>query len=389
MNKQTIMLQVEDRASRTELEKLITSIPGYTVVREDAAPCDLLIFELTEKDTDAQFDAIREAMSTGKAGNVFLVSSLLDPNVLIQALKVGAKEFFQLPLNGQDVKGALLKFQSANPSGDRKVQVEPAKEGTIIHCIGSKGGVGTTTVAVNLAANLIRSDAGSVALMDLNLLFGDIPIFLGMDSPLFDWAEIARNISRLDSAFLMGTLYKHPSGLHILPSPTSIFETFSGGPEIITKLLKLMRTMFDYVIIDGGQHLGEMSKEIMKLADRVIVVTLLNLPCLINVKRLKETFLRLGYPSDDRVSIVANRAHKKSGNISVEDAEKTIKKKIPWTVPNDFQNTMNAINMGRTLSDIAPHSDINKHIVEIAAFFRGRHVNEERKQKRGFFGSFV
>ena len=130
-------------------------------------------------------------------------------------------------------------------------------------------------------------------------------------SLLFDWAEIARNITRLDSSFLMGTLYKHSSGLHVLPSPSSIFETFSGGPEIITKLLRLMKTMFDYVVIDGGQDLGEMSKSIMKIADRVIVITLLNLPGLINVKRLRETFLRLGYPSDDRVSIIANRVHKR------------------------------------------------------------------------------
>ncbi len=267
---------------------------------------------------------------------------------------------------------------------------QPAKEGTIIHIVGSKGGVGTTTMAVNLATSLLKSDPGKmVALLDMNLLFGDIPIFLGIESPQFDWAEIARNISRLDSSFLMGTLHKHPSGLYVLPSPTSIFETFSSGPEIITQLLKLMKTMFDYIVIDGGQDFGEMSKSIMKLADRVIIVTLLNLPCLINVKRLRETFLRLGYPSDDRVSIVANRVHKRSGNISLEDAERTIKKKISWTVPNDFQNTMSAINMGKTLTDIAPGSEITKQISEIATFFRGKPVGGEDKKKRGFFGSFI
>ena len=122
---------------------------------------------------------------------------------------------------------------------------------------------------------------------------------------------------------------------------------------------------------------------------RWFVVTLLNLPCLINVKRLRDAFLRLGYPSDDRVSIVANRAHKKSGNISVADAERTLKKKIAWAIPNDFQNTMNAINMGKTLNDIAPASEIRKEISEIADFFRGYRVQEQKKQKRGLFGSFV
>ena len=266
----------------------------------------------------------------------------------------------------------LSSFRPDKPLGDRKVKTEPAKEGTIIYVLGSKGGVGTTTVAVNLADEPLGADSGkTVSLIDMNLLFGDIPIFLGMESPLFDWAEIARNISRLDSTFLMGTLHKHPSGLHVLPSPTSIFETFSSGPEIMTKLLKLMRTMFDYVVIDGGQDLGEMAKAIMRLADKVVVVTLLNLPCLINVKRLREAFLRLGYPSDDRVSIVANRAHKKSGNISVADAERTLKKKIAWAIPNDFQNTMNAINMGRTLNDIAPASEITQRDLRNCGFLPG------------------
>ena len=86
-------------------------------------------------------------------------------------------------------------------------------------------------MAVNLAANLQGGDTHkTVALMDMNLLFGDIPIFLGMESPLFDYAEIARNISRLDSSYLMGVLHKHRSGLHVLPSPTSIFRGIQRRP---------------------------------------------------------------------------------------------------------------------------------------------------------------
>ena len=390
MGVKKVKLTVTDNAIRTEIEKLISAIPGYTIELDDTVTCDLLIFEITDKNSEEQFDFIREAMSSGRTGTVFLVSNVIDPNILIRALRVGAKEFFQLPLNHEDVKNALLKFQTVRSAEDGRTNAQPAKEGTIIHIVGSKGGVGTTTVAVNLATSLLKSDPGKmVALLDMNLLFGDIPIFLGMESPQFDWAEIARNISRLDSSFLMGTLYKHPSGLYVLPSPTSIFETFSSGPEIITKLLKLMKTMFDYIVIDGGQDLGEMSKSIMKLADRVIIVTLLNLPSLINVKRLRETFLRLGYPSDDRVSIVANRVHKRSGNISLEDAERTIKKKIAWTVPNDFQNTMHAINMGKITYRDSPEQRDYQADVGDCAFFRGEPVREEDRKKRGFFGSFI
>lgn len=383
-----VILNVKEQKAKSELEKIIFSIPGFRIETNELNPCDLLIYEITGDDPESQFSFINQASASGRAGTVFLVSSVVDADILIQALKLGAREFFRLPLNTDDVKKALLKFQAERPQPSKRAMAEPEKEGTIIYLLGSKGGVGTTTVSVNLAVSLQGADARkSVALVDMNLLFGDIPLFLGMESPLFDWAEVARNISRLDGTFLMGVLHKHKSGLHVLPSPTSIFEAFSGGPEIITKLLALMRTIFDFVIIDGGQNLGDMSKAIMKLADRVIIVTLLNLPCLVNVKRLRETFRNLGYPSDDRVSIIGNRVHKKSGNISIEDAERSLKKKITWTIPNDFQNTMSAINLGKTLSDIAPGSEINKHIGEIAKFFQGQKSQEEKQKRRGFFGT--
>jgi pilus assembly protein CpaE len=390
MTDPTVRIKVKNETARIGLEKLILNIPGYRIETDDKAACNLLIFELIGEDTESQFDFIRDAIASKEAGHVFLVSGVIDPNLLIQALKVGAKEFFPLPLKTEEVKTALLKFQAITAATAEKPKDNKGKDGTIIDVIGSKGGVGTTTLAVNLAANLLSSDSGKmVALLDMNLLFGDIPIFLGMESPLFDWAEIARNMSRLDSSYLLGTMYKHRSGLHVLPSPTSIFEVFTGGSEIIIKLLKLMKTMFDYIVIDGGQDLGEMSKAVLKQADRVLLVTLLNLPCLINVKRLRETFLRLGYPSDDRVALVANRVHKKSGSISADEAAKTLKKNISWSIPNDYQNTMNAINMGRTLNDIAAGSDINKYLLEIAGYFRGYRSQQDTKKRRGLFGNLM
>ncbi|MHB8110712.1 MAG: AAA family ATPase [Syntrophorhabdaceae bacterium] len=390
MNTQTVIIKVHDKSALREIESAISSTGGYTIHAENGIPRDYLIYEITDDESAAQFEYLRNVVTTGVARNLVLVSGSTDPDILIRALKVGAREFFPLPLNLEDLHDALTRFKSSPLRTQFHESFTAPAEGSIIHIIGSKGGVGTTTLAVNLARNLIEAERGKkVALVDMNLLFGDIPIFLNMESPLFDWAEIARNISRLDSNFLMGTLYKHPSGLHVLPSPTGILESLDSGTEITAKLLGVMKTMFDYIVIDGGQNIGEMSKAIMKIADNVVIVTLLNLPCLVNIKRLKDAFLRLGYPTDDKLSIVANRVNKKSGNISIEDAERTTRKKINWTIPNDFINTMNAINVGQTLTDLVPGSEINKSIAQMAGFFHKQCVHDESgSRKAGLFGSF-
>lgn len=388
MNMLTVMIKVKDTSALASIENVLSSMAGYTVQSENCAPRDLLIYEITDADIEAQFAYLKEAMALGRARHLFLVSSATDPRILIQALKIGAKEFFPLPLNIEDLKGALFKFRAASDGPQGPVPHAPARTGTIIHVVGSKGGVGTTTIAVNLARHLTQAPDTKVALVDMNLLFGDIPIFLNMEHPLFDWAEIARNIARLDSNFLMGTLYKHPSGLYVLPSPTAIIESLTSVPEMITKLLHIMKSMFDYVIIDGGQHIGEMTKVIMKTTDTVMIVTLLNLPCLINIRRLKDVFSRLGYPSENQISIVANRVNKRSAYFSLQDAERTTRTRIAFSVPNDFQNTMNAINTGSTLMEVAPTSEINKSIAEIAAYFRKQDVRRDAGPRKGLFGSF-
>ena len=151
-----------------------------------------------------------------------------------------------------------------------------------------------------------------------------------------------------------------------------------------------MRTMFDYVVIDGGQNLGEMTKAIMKLADRVIVVTLLNLTLSYQCETApgnipassgtRRTTVSLSLPTGPTGNRATYQSRMRSG---------PSRKRLPGPSPNDFQNTMNAINMGRTLNDIAPGSEINKKIGEIAVFFRGQQGPGRKQKKKGLFGSFV
>ena len=367
-----------------QLERIVASAGGFEV-REAGYPgqCDLLIVEIGG-DIQEEFQLINRIQASGSYGEIFLTSQSTDPSLLISAMRLGIREFFSQPLREEDVKGALLKFKRRS---GRMVPTEKvsSRQGQIINVLGAKGGVGTTTIAVNLATGLASLEGRpSVALIDMNLLFGEVPLFLNL-KPVFDWLEVSRNISRLDATYLMSVLLKHSSGVHVLPSPATLIEDNAVAPEVIETLMKLMQAMFDFVVIDSGQSLDQLSKAILQLLDRLVLVTIPSLPGIINIKRLLETFRTLGYPSEDRIEIVVNRHNQKSG-VSFDEAEKTLRKKIAWTVPNDYRNTMDAINSGEPLTVLAKNADMTKALNDMASNLAKREAATRKDKKRSFFG---
>ena len=376
-----VRFEIKQPKVKEELEGIISSTEGFQLDNSSSAvSCDLLILEIGE-DLKKEFQLVHNLQDSGMAREIFFTSTRLDPELLLQALRVGAKEFFPQPIKKEEVKTALLKLKERRGKG--KFDGEKRKHGKIIDVIGSKGGVGNTTLAVNLAASLIETPGSPlVALIDMNLLFGEIPIFLNIES-VFNWGEIARNISRLDATYLMSILSKHSSGVYVLPSPTGLDGVNVANPEIIEKLLGLMRNVFDYIVIDGGQAMDDISMKILEMSDMVLLVAILSLPCLTNVKRLLWIFQKLGYPQQEDIKIVINRHHRKLTVITPKEAEESINQKIFWFIPNDYPTTMSAINQGKTLSAVAPGAEVSKNIKELASQFTEK--EEKEKGKGGFW----
>ena len=245
------------------------------------------------------------------------------------------------------------------------VNKESFKEGKIITVIGSKGAVGTTTIAVNLAVSLAaKKEVQSVALIDMNLLFGDLPLFLD-SKPEYNWSDITKTISRLDDTFLKNILSVDASGVCVLPSPSCLRDQNEVTPEIIEHLLMLMRRVFDFVIIDGGQPLDDISFKNLELSDIILLVSILSYPCLSITNKLLRAIRDLGFPPDEKIKILINRYLKKS-KTSIEDAEASFKKEIFWTIPNDYQTTSTAINKGKSLAQFAPLKNITKNFRKLA-----------------------
>lgn len=359
----TVGLVVRKQDVLEELKKIIPLVDGFHYKNSsNPQDCDVLIIEIGE-DTDKEFEFIQSLQNVGSVKDIFLTSSCIESHILIRAMRCGAREFFPQPIIQTDLVTALKNFKARNkqPISHEKI----LKKGKIITFVGSKGGIGTTTIAVNYATSLLEANkpTQSVALIDMNLLFGEVPIFLDLQ-PAFNWGEVAKNISRLDSTYLMSILSRHQSGIYVLPSPWGFDGSNAATPQIIDKILRLLQRDFDYIVVDSGQSLDSIFLKVLELTDVLMINALLSLPCLINVKRLFETFRRLGYPREENIEVIINRYHKNS-IISTKEAEKALEKKIFWFIPNDYQNTISALNQGKTLSAVAPKANITKNIKEL------------------------
>lgn len=376
-----VKVEVKSPNFRRDLEKLIQSEEGFHIRKPDNNDrADLLIFELGD-DREKEFQDIKSLLEGGNVGEVFLTSKVSDPEVLLQAMRIGVKEFFPYPPKVEKVSRALERFRSRSKKLSKK---ESVTKGRIIGILGGKGGVGTTTVAVNLAVSLAEKNGDqSVALLDMNMFFGEIPLFMEIN-PRHHWGEITKNISRLDNTFLMNILCKHSSGVCVLPSPNHLSNNHRMLTEtMIEHLLSLMQKNFDFVVVDGGKHLNEPCLKVLEMSDSVLLISELNFPALANTKNLLESFRRLGRPRKECVRVLINRYAKKSP-ISLKDAEKGIGEKIFWTIPNDYRTTMSAINAGKPLSHVATKAAITKNIKRLTDVFLDGGKKQEKKIRKFF-----
>jgi pilus assembly protein CpaE len=315
---------------------------------------DLLIYDIGE-DVEYDFGQIHSLMARNKAAKVFLTSTNPDPSVLMQAIRIGAKEFFPQPLDVDELRGALERLNIG----------QSARLGEVFTVMGCKGGVGTTCVAVNLAVALKRlKQSATVALVDMNLVFGEIPLFLNF-KPRYTWGEVAKHINRMDDVFLNDNLFEHSTGIHVLPSPSMWKNSDEATPPIFMRILSHMRRLFDFIIIDAGHSFSDMSMKTLENSNHVFLVSLLSLPCLTNTSKLLGAFDSWGYPQPCNTHVIINR-YLHDSDITLEDCEQTLNKKVAWKFPNDYSLTMSAINQGRALFEVNEKAALTKSFFSFA-----------------------
>jgi pilus assembly protein CpaE len=368
----SVALDIKNERLRGEFEAILAVQQGFRLMKHDPhRAADLCILEMNE-DRGKTFAQIQAILTASPSAEIFLTAAQTDSAVLLEALRAGVKEFIPQPIQQAELEEALTRFKERHK--DRK----PAtmKRGKLLTVIASKGGVGTTTIAVNLAATLRQGDENSsVVLVDLNPQFGDAALFLDME-PAHTMGDIAKNIARLDETFLRSILSQHPSGISLLPSVNAVEEIGLLTPEAVEKTLELLQTMFDYVVIDCGASLADTTLATLNISPTVFLVCTLTLPVLRNTKRLLDVLAHLSYPTEN-ISVIVNR-YEKHTEVSIKDMEEVLGRQASWLIPNDYLTTMNAINKGQPLHVIASRADVTKNFKKLAQTL----TTEERQERK-------
>jgi pilus assembly protein CpaE len=235
---------------------------------------------------------------------------------------------------------------------------DPAR---VILFYGAKGGVGTTTIAINTAIALHKEMGKRVCLIDANLQFGDHRVFMDLGLDKMSVVDLATSPG-FDMDLIRQILIKHESGVDLLlapPSPeTAELVTSDHLPEIIN----MMTNDFDYIVLDVDKRLDEVNLRIMDAVQTIYVVMTADLPCLKNVRLVLETIGHLGY-SDEKVKLILNRSNAFTG-INVKNAESALKRRIDYQIVNEYRAAIGALNSGAPFMYTKSDSVLGRNMLE-------------------------
>jgi len=308
-------------------------------------------------------EQVREIHANSSQSIVFVVSQEKESDWILGLMRAGAVEYLLKPLGKADLFDAIQK--SAKLWQNNHVE-DVSQKGKVISIYNPIGGMGTTTIAVNLAVALAKG-GNKVALVDLNLFSGDVATFLDV-TPRYTLTSVTSNLGRLDAGFLMSVMTQHASGIYLLGEPLEVDDTFSITPEQIQKMLEFLKTAFDYMVIDtGGQMIGT-NDAVFRSSSMIIYNTVLNLPSLKNAKRYIAAFEKRGIPRE-KVKILVNRFLLRS-DIKVQDAEKVLDRKLFLTIPNEYNDVNDSINKGVPVVNLYPRSEVSKAVIALAEMIK-------------------
>jgi pilus assembly protein CpaE len=322
---------------------------------------------------------------------IIIMSVQGEQEYLRKSMVAGAREYMVKPFSTDELVNTIRsvyefeqkrRVQLAEPSVIREMHRDPQ----IISVFSTKGGVGKTTIATNLAVSLAQESRKKVVIVDLDLQFGDVAVTLNV-IPKRTITELIQDISQMDPDLLESYLVTHPTGVKILPSPTrpEYAELITGGH--IEKILGILKQNYDYIIVDTPSFFHETILTALDLCHQILLLVSLDLPTIKNVKICLEVLDSLHLKG--KAKLVLNRSSRVIG-INCEDMEDSLGVKVAAHVPSDGRTVIKSVNSGNPFVITDYNSEISQSIRELAKMVMvgqpAIQAAAKNVENKGFFG---
>jgi pilus assembly protein CpaE len=304
---------------------------------------------------------------------VVLVCEELSLSLLQHALRAGVRDALALDADDAAVRQAIERVGESLVSTRTALGTGPVDLGRVIVTFSTKGGVGKSIMATNIAVALASRSSKQVVIVDADLQFGDVAVLLGVP-PTHTTVDAAAAIDQADTAMMDSFLATHPgTGLRVLPAPVEPSAADSISPEQMLGIVRMLRTMCAFVIVDMPPHFDDVVLALLEEADDVLLVASMDIP---SIKNLKVGIQTLGLLSlaGPKLRLVLNRANAKV-NLDIADVERAIGLPVQFRVPSDIA-VPQAVNRGVPVFLDKPRSAAALALGQLADAFLGVEAQE-------------
>ncbi len=329
---------------RADCEGYISHLrrPPFSQGVKSAHYCIAVIDLDTDISQAIEAAAYIQEMFSGKAALVARSTSQ-DHEILLRAMRAGFNDFIGESFNSESFAETLTRISQLWQTRAASNSVR----GSVVSLIGTKGGVGTTTLAVHLAMYLVQSHGKKTLLIDNHPQLGHACVYLGIDGSRHNFHELVRNLSRLDSELLRGYIATHSSGLEVLSSPDTCEGHQTTDPEQMSQTLDFLRGEYDYVIVDCPATLDDTNLAVIEGSNVIYLVATPEIGAVRDLSRFVDT-LAQNDDNKDRLKVIVNRFSSQHA-VGPEQIEKAIRTEIFMRFPNSYAEIVRSGIMGEPI----------------------------------------
>ncbi|SJZ44535.1 response regulator [Selenihalanaerobacter shriftii] len=356
------LIELED-----DLQVIAEAINGQDAIEKakDIKP-DIVLMDINMPDIDG-IEATEVISREVAETSIIMMSVQEEQDYLRKAMMVGAREYLIKPFGDDELINTIkqvheLESKRKDYLTTEEVQLE-AEHKKVVSVFSSKGGVGKTLLATNLAVHLQQAQGLDTVLVDLDLQFGDVAVMLDL-TPRITITDVVNDLQSLSPDNIDDYLLNYENGLHVLASPLRPEEAEVINGNQVQRIIDILKERFDYVIIDTAQSFSDQTLTALDNSNLILLIAMLDLPTIKNVRLCLEVMENLNYP-EEKIKLVLNRSSKDVG-IKVKDLEDNLNYSVDIHIPSNGEITVDAINQGVPFVTSKPKAKISKHIAKLA-----------------------